>query len=161
MCNLRSPFFLSLCRFKGIRTVTARLSLIRRSLLVFRLWGSPVHRIPHAVITLTIHYDQQLHTAIIQYFSVNNSCVWEWLHVVVEIAMNSQEVKIGLASNHSVCLPYGPWISKIKLWRLSIIVLLSYSSHCVNVMYHLSKWMVSSSLGVSCASELYRLAVKM
>ena len=94
MCKLRSPFFLSLCRFKGIRTITAWLSLIRRSLSVFRLWGSPVHRIPHAVITLTIHYDQQLHTAIIQYFSVNNSCVWEWVHVVVEIAMNSQEVKL-------------------------------------------------------------------
>ena len=29
--------------------------------------GSPVHWTPHAVITLTIHYDQQLHTAIIQY----------------------------------------------------------------------------------------------
>ena len=28
--------------------------------------GSPVHRTPHSVITLTIHYDQQLHTAIIQ-----------------------------------------------------------------------------------------------
>ena len=32
------------------------------------LWGSPVHWTPHAVITLTIHYDQQLHTAIIQHF---------------------------------------------------------------------------------------------
>ena len=32
--------------------------------------GSPIHRTPHAVIMLTIHYDQQLHTAIIQYFSV-------------------------------------------------------------------------------------------
>ena len=38
-----------------------------RSSSVFGLWGSPVHRTPHAVITLTIHYDQQLHTAIIQY----------------------------------------------------------------------------------------------
>ena len=35
-----------------------RLSLTRRSLLVSGLWGSPVHRTPHAVITLTIHYDQ-------------------------------------------------------------------------------------------------------
>ena len=34
------------------------LSLIRRSLSVFGLWGSTVHRTPHAVITLTIHYDQ-------------------------------------------------------------------------------------------------------
>ena len=34
-----------------------RLSLIGRSLSVFGLWGSPVHRTPHAVITLTIHYD--------------------------------------------------------------------------------------------------------
>ena len=32
------------------------------ALSVFGLWGSHVHRTPHAVITLTIHYDQQLHT---------------------------------------------------------------------------------------------------
>ena len=51
------PFFLSLCHFKGLRTVTARLSLIRRSPSVFKLWGSSFHRTPHAVITLTIHYD--------------------------------------------------------------------------------------------------------
>ena len=29
--------------------------------------GRPVHWTPHAVITFNIHYDQQLHTAIIQY----------------------------------------------------------------------------------------------
>ena len=34
------------------------MSLIRRSLSVFGLWGSPVYRTPHAVITLTFHYDQ-------------------------------------------------------------------------------------------------------
>ena len=45
-----------------------QLSIIRRSLSVLGLWG-PVHRTPHAVITLTIDCDQQLHTAIIQYFS--------------------------------------------------------------------------------------------
>ena len=33
------------------------LSFIRRSLSVFPLWGSPVHRTPHAVIMVTIHYD--------------------------------------------------------------------------------------------------------
>ena len=33
------------------------LSFISRSLLVFGLWGSPVHRTPHGVITLTIHYN--------------------------------------------------------------------------------------------------------
>ena len=48
-----------------LRTIT----IIRRSLLVFGLWGSPVHRTPHAVIMVTILYDQQLHTAIIRYFS--------------------------------------------------------------------------------------------
>ena len=33
------------------------------------LWtvGEPIQWTPHAVITLTIHYDQHLHTAIIQY----------------------------------------------------------------------------------------------
>ena len=46
-----------------------RLSLNRRSLSVFGLWECPVHRTPHAVLTLTIHYDQQLHAAIIQYTS--------------------------------------------------------------------------------------------
>ena len=35
----------------------SNLSFIRWSLSVFRLWGSPVHQTPHAVITLTIHYD--------------------------------------------------------------------------------------------------------
>ena len=44
-----------------------RLSFSRRSLSVFGLWGSPIHRTPHAVIMLTIQYDQQLHAAIIQY----------------------------------------------------------------------------------------------
>ena len=29
--------------------------------------GSPMDGTPHAVITLTIHHDQQLHAAIIQY----------------------------------------------------------------------------------------------
>ena len=33
-------------------------SFIRQSLSVFGLWRSLVHRTPHAVITLTIHYDQ-------------------------------------------------------------------------------------------------------
>ena len=47
--------------------VIVRLSFIRQSLWVFGLWGSPVHRTSHAVITHTIHYDQQLHAAIIQY----------------------------------------------------------------------------------------------
>ena len=47
----------------------SRLSLIRLSLTVFGLWGSPIHWTPNAVITLTIHCDQQLHTAIIQYTS--------------------------------------------------------------------------------------------
>ena len=46
-----------------------RLSLIRWSLSVFGLWGSPIYRTPHSVITLTSHYDQQLYTAIIQYTS--------------------------------------------------------------------------------------------
>ena len=36
------------------------LSLIRQLLSVYGLWGSPVHRTPHAVITLTIHHDQQV-----------------------------------------------------------------------------------------------------
>ena len=44
-----------------------RLSFIRRSLSIFGLWGSPIHRAPHAVIMLAIHYVQQLHAAIIQY----------------------------------------------------------------------------------------------
>ena len=47
--------------------VIVRLSFIRQSLWVLGLWGSPVHRTPHAVNTLTIHYDQQLHATIIQY----------------------------------------------------------------------------------------------
>ena len=34
-----------------------RLPLIRQSRLVFRLWGSPVHRTPHDVIPLTILHD--------------------------------------------------------------------------------------------------------
>ena len=49
------------------KLITIGLSFIRRSLSVFRLWGSPVHQTPHAVITLTIHYDQQWHAAIIPY----------------------------------------------------------------------------------------------
>ena len=46
--------FLSPCCFKGLRTVQPRLSSIRWSLSVFRLWGSPIHQTPHAVILLTI-----------------------------------------------------------------------------------------------------------
>ena len=42
------------------------MSFIRRSPSVFRLWGSPVRQTPNAVITFTIHYNQQLHAAIIQ-----------------------------------------------------------------------------------------------
>ena len=38
--------FLSLRRFKGLRTVTAPIVLIRQSLSVFGLWGSPIHRTP-------------------------------------------------------------------------------------------------------------------
>ena len=59
------------------------MSLIRRSLSVSGLWGSPVHQTPHAVITLTIHYDQQLHTAIIQYFSCK--IVQHCFHLSVEL----------------------------------------------------------------------------
>ena len=66
------PFFLSLCRFKGLRTVTAPIFfLIRRSLLVFRLLGSPVHRTPHAVIMLTIHCDQVT-------FMYSLVVIWSW-----------------------------------------------------------------------------------
>ena len=49
------------------KLITIELSFIRRSLSVFGQWGSLVHQTHHAVITLTIHYDQQLHAAIIQY----------------------------------------------------------------------------------------------
>ena len=46
------------------------LSLIRRSLSVFGLWGSPIHRTPHAVITLTIHYDQHVYMLHIILYSI-------------------------------------------------------------------------------------------
>ena len=40
-----TTFFLSLCRFKGLRTVTAQIMYIG-----LRTWVSPVYRAPNAVI---------------------------------------------------------------------------------------------------------------
>ena len=40
-----TTFFLSLCRFKGLRTVTAQIISIG-----LRTWVSPVYRAPYAVI---------------------------------------------------------------------------------------------------------------
>ena len=46
--------------YAGINVLQyTRLSLIRRSLSVIRLWGSPIHRTPHVVIPLTILRDHQ------------------------------------------------------------------------------------------------------
>ena len=63
------PFFLSLCRFKGLRTVTTPIVFNWTITIGLRTVGESCPSDSHAVITLTIHYDQQLHTAIIQYTS--------------------------------------------------------------------------------------------
>ena len=46
-CHL--SFFLSLCRFKGLQTVTAHIIFDLMISIGLRTWGSPVHRAPCAV----------------------------------------------------------------------------------------------------------------
>ena len=51
-------FFLSLCRFKGLRTVTAQIISIG-----LRTWVSPVYRAPYAVMKLRFFRNHKTHTA--------------------------------------------------------------------------------------------------
>ena len=58
-----SSHHISLCRFKGLRTVTAQIISIG-----LRTWVSPVYRAPYAVMKLRFFRNQK-HTAIITYIS--------------------------------------------------------------------------------------------
>ena len=67
-----TTFFLSLCRFKGLRTVTAQIISIG-----LRTWVSPVYRAPNAVIKAqdsfvitNIHSKYHLYMQLV--------CIWMW-----------------------------------------------------------------------------------
>ena len=61
------PFFLSLCHFKGLQTVTAHIIFDLMISIGLRTWGSPVHRAPCAVISLRLFRIPNTHKAILTY----------------------------------------------------------------------------------------------
>ena len=99
--------------------VIVRLSFIRQSLWVFGLWGSPVHWTPHAVIMLTIHYDQQLHAAIIQYIP-------QLYYISYALFQMLYNVTALIGSSHSAKLPH-----YCKFRQNMFIYILSHCKLCM------------------------------